>query len=148
MQTFTSPEVEENRQNWNPVHLLNFQHSAYWKKKVLFTGKTVYFQRFMQKVISFLRKLWAQFCIMHNNKEFHVLEREEYRQLKGTEVDLMRVTCKLQTFWYSGSSFRLLFRCNRTKTLRQIDSKAIQLVFCRKNKLFFRYFARQGLGIG
>ena len=63
---------------------------------------------------------------MHNNKEFHVLEREEYRQLKGTEVDLMRVTCKLQTFWYSGSSFRPLFRCNRTKTLRQIDSKAIQ----------------------
>ena len=85
---------------------------------------------------------------MHNNKEFHVLEREEYRQLKGTEVDLMRVTCKLQTFWYSGSSFRPLFRCNRTKTLRQIDSKAIQLVFCRKSKLFFRYFARQGLGIG
>ena len=38
---------------------------------------------------------------MHNNKEFHVLEREEYRQLKGTEVDLMGVTCKLQTFWYS-----------------------------------------------
>ena len=85
---------------------------------------------------------------MHNNKEFHVLEREEYRQLKGTEVDLMRVSCKLQTLWYSGSSFRLLFRCNRTKTVRQIDSKAIQLMFCRKSKLFFRYFARQGLGIG
>ena len=73
---------------------------------------------------------------MHNNKEFHVLEREEYRQLKGTEVDLMRVTCKLQTFWYSGSSFRPLFRCNRTKTLRQIDSKAIQLLFFEKVSYF------------
>ena len=73
---------------------------------------------------------------MHSNKEFHVLEREEYRQLKGTEVDLMRVTCKLQTFWYSGSSFRPLFRCNRTKTLRQIDSKAIQLLFFEKVSYF------------
>ena len=73
---------------------------------------------------------------MHNSKEFHVLEREEYRQLKGTEVDLMRVTCKLQTFWYSGSLFRPLFRCNRTKTLRQIDSKAIQLLFFEKVSYF------------
>ena len=73
---------------------------------------------------------------MHNSKEFHVLEREEYRQLKGTEVDLMRVSCKLQTFWYSGSLFRPLFRCNRTKTLRQIDSKAIQLLFFEKVSYF------------
>ena len=77
---------------------------------------------------------------MHNNKEFHVLEREEYRQLKGTEVDIMRVTCKLQTFWYSGSLFRPLFPCNRTKTLRQIDSKAIQLLFFEKVSYFSDIF--------
>ena len=39
---------------------------------------------------------------MRNNKEFHVLEREE-NQLEGIEVDLMRVRCKLQTFWHSGN---------------------------------------------
>ena len=45
---------------------------------------------------------------MRNNKEFHVLEREE-NQLKGIEVDLMRVRCKLQTFWHSGNSSRPFF---------------------------------------
>ena len=34
---------------------------------------------------------------MRNNKKFHELEREE-NQLGGIEVDLMRVSCKLQTF--------------------------------------------------
>ena len=85
---------------------------------------------------------------MHNSKEFHVLEREKYRQLKGTEVDLMRVTCKLQTFWYSGSSFRPLFRCNRTKTFKTNRLESNPTFVFRKSKLFFRYFARQGLGIG
>ena len=45
---------------------------------------------------------------MRNNKEFHVQEREE-NQLKGIEVDLMRVRCKLQTFWHSGNSSRPFF---------------------------------------
>ena len=45
---------------------------------------------------------------MRNNKEFHVLEREE-NQLKGIEVDLMRVRCKLQIFWHSGNSSRPFF---------------------------------------
>ena len=61
---------------------------------------------------------------MRNNKEFHELEREE-NQLGGIGVDLMRVSCKLQTFWQSGSSVRFLFRCYCTKTLTQILSTAI-----------------------
>ena len=61
---------------------------------------------------------------MRNNKEFHVLEREE-NQLGGIEVYLMRVSCKLPTFWHSGSSTRLLFRCYSTKTLTQIQLTAI-----------------------
>ena len=62
---------------------------------------------------------------MHNNKEPHVLEREKYRQLRGNKVGLKRVCYKLQTFWHSESSTRLLFRCNRTETLTQINLKAI-----------------------
>ena len=58
---------------------------------------------------------------MRNNKEFHELEREE-NQLGGIEVDLMRVSCKLQTFWQSGSSVRffvsmLLYKNFDTNTL-------------------------------
>ena len=62
---------------------------------------------------------------MHKNKEFHGQEREEHCQLRGIEVDLMRVSCKLQAFWHSKSSTKLLFRCNRTNTLTQIDLIAI-----------------------
>ena len=49
---------------------------------------------------------------MRNNKEFHVLEREE-NQLRGIEVDLMRVRCKLQTLWHSGNSSRPFFNTFR-----------------------------------
>ena len=83
---------------------------------------------------------------MHNDKKFHVVEREEYRQRRGIEVDLMQVSCKLQTFWHSGSTTRILFR--RTETLTQTDFTAFELVFCRKRKLYFRSLARQGVGIG
>ena len=85
----------------------------------------MYTEGLMEKLIRFLRKLYAQFCIMQNNKGFHALEREKYRQLGGIRVDLKRVSCKLQTFWYLGSSSKFLFRCNVTKTLTQIDFTAV-----------------------
>ena len=85
----------------------------------------MYFEGLMQKLMRFLRKLSAQFCIIHNTKEFHALERKKYRQLGGIKVDLKRVSYKLQSFWYLGSSSRLLFRCNLTKPLTQIDFTAV-----------------------
>ena len=72
---------------------------------------------------------------MHNDKNFHVLEREEYRQRRGIEVDLM------QAFGKHNQAFVSTYRNLNTNRLHSIRTCVLQ-----KEKVIFQIFseARRG----
>ena len=81
---------------------------------------------------------------MHNDKNFHVLEREEYRQRRGIEVDLMQVSCKLQNLLAFGKHNQAFVSTCRNLNTNRLHS--IRTCVLQKEKVIFQIFseARRG----